>query len=126
MNVIIRETDEFFILKPEIVGTSDDDVLRITKNAIAKIEENIDKVNAPKSFYIRIGIRGGGPESTNFFIEYDYYILENDTVIDLPSFQLVIDNRSLFYLLKFVIDYKNVQNKEGFVLSYWKEELKSS
>ncbi len=126
MNVTVKETEDYYILKPNINGASEDDVIKITKNAISKIEEHIDKVNVPKSFYLRIGLRGGGADSTKFFMEYDYFVQENDTIIDLPSFQLIIDNRSLFYLLKFIVDFKKVENKEGFVLSYQKEDVKSS
>ena len=114
-----RDIAEYHIIVPSIDGADADDVIMISKTAMAEIEKKIEEKDVPEEFYLRIGLRGGGSEGTNFFIEFEQFVNDNDKVFDVDNVQVVIDSRSLFYLLGYSVDFAepDEDNRGGFVLN---------
>lgn len=110
-----KENNEniFKDLKPDIQNSSDSDIVSFSLAAIEKIKNIIAENKVGDEFFLRIGLRGGGTEGTEFFIEFDSEIRNNDRTFNLDGIQIIIDSRSLFFLIGYSINYSD----EGFILS---------
>jgi len=114
---VINE-NTYYDLKPDINGISDNDVIRFSADAIEQIKKIITENEVGDEFFLRIGLRGGGLEGTEFFLEFDSEISKNDRKYNIENIPFIIDSRSLFFLIGYLIDY----NDKGFILTETKNK----
>ncbi len=64
---------------------------------------------------IRLGIRGGGCSGFNYVIEYeDDEPRSRDRVFETEGVRIVVDKKSLIYLMGTVLDFEKTLMKQGF------------
>lgn len=69
-----------------------------------------------KNQYLRIGIKGGGCAGFNYLLAFDNTELnDKDQLIKNDTFNIVIDQSHLLYLVGMVVDYEKGLNNRGFV-----------
>jgi iron-sulfur cluster assembly protein len=87
----------------------------VTETALEKLislmmEEGI----TPDTHNLRVGVIGGGCSGLQYEMDFDQQVDETDTVVDLDALKVVIDKRSLLYLVGTTLDYKGGLNGKGF------------
>ncbi len=100
-----------------VIGAEDQDALSVTRRALDKIDAIKSENNVPADYSLRLGTQSGGCSGMNYILGFDSEVNDNDKLIELHNLNLVIDNKSLFYLMGITLDYVDDVNGSGFVFN---------
>lgn len=100
-----------------VIGAEDQDALSVTRRALDKIDAIKSENNVPADYSLRLGTQSGGCSGMNYILGFDSEVNENDKLIELHNLNLVIDNKSLFYLMGITLDYVDDVHGSGFVFN---------
>lgn len=100
-----------------IKGAEDKDSIFISKNALEQVTKIKSENNVPEEYLLRLGTRSGGCSGMNYIIGFDSEVNDYDKVIPMQNFNLVVDRKSLFYLMGVTLDYVNDVHGSGFVFN---------
>jgi iron-sulfur cluster assembly protein len=101
-----------------VEGADDDEEIIVTQSAIDMMKKIREDNEVPDEFLIRLGTQGGGCHGMNYIIGFDNNINENDVVIDkIRNLKLLVDRKSLFYLMGVTLDYVSNEEGSGFVFT---------
>ena len=76
------------------------------------IEENKD----PKENYVRVGVKSGGCSGLSYILDFEEKPSEDDKVVESNGINLLINKKSLLYLVGTTLEYSSGLNGKGF---YW-------
>ena len=76
------------------------------------IEENKD----PKDNYVRVGVKSGGCSGLSYVLDFEEKPFEDDKVVESNGINLLINKKSLLYLIGTTLEYSSGLNGKGF---YW-------
>ena len=76
------------------------------------IEENKD----PKENYVRVGVKSGGCSGLSYILDFEDKPFEDDKVVESNGINLLINKKSLLYLIGTTLEYSSGLNGKGF---YW-------
>lgn len=79
-------------------------------NAVQGFIANMD----PKPVGVRVGVQGGGCSGFTYQLKYAYSVDPADREIESNGVKIVIDRKSLLYLMGTQIDYRNELGQTGF------------
>ena len=69
----------------------------------------------PDTYNLRVGVKGGGCSGLSYIMEFDDKITEFDKIVDLDGgLKVLIDKKSLLYLIGTTLDYSDGLNGKGF------------
>ena len=74
------------------------------------IEENKD----PKDSYVRVGVKSGGCSGLSYILDFEDNASEDDKVVESNGVNLLIDKKSLLYLVGTTLEYSSGLNGKGF------------
>lgn len=74
------------------------------------IEENKD----PKENYVRVGVKSGGCSGLSYILDFEDKASEDDKVVESNGVNLLIDKKSLLYLIGTTLEYSSGLNGKGF------------
>jgi iron-sulfur cluster assembly protein len=74
------------------------------------IEENKD----PKDNYVRVGVKSGGCSGLSYILDFEDRASESDKVVESNGVNLLIDKKSLLYLIGTTLEYSSGLNGKGF------------
>ena len=86
-------------------------VTDIAKKKAIELMEDEGKKNA----FIRVGVDGGGCSGLMYQLTFDTEIKEGDKVIEDNGVKVVVDKKSVLYLVGTTLDYSGGLNGKGFV-----------
>lgn len=89
-------------------------VITLTKVAQIKMK-NLLMAQAGKYKYIRIGTRTKGCAGVSYKIEFADMPEMGDEHIKMDDLDILIDNKSLLYLIGLEVDFKETELESGFV-----------
>lgn len=91
-------------------------MITITEKAKNKILLLRTEEGSDDSYYLRVGVDGGGCSGLVYILKFDNEpITDKDTVNDFEDFKIVINKKSLLYLIGTELDYSDGLNGKGFV-----------
>lgn len=64
--------------------------------------------------FLRVGVKGGGCSGLSYVMDFDTETTESDEVVNLPDLKVVIDKKSLLYLIGTELQYSSGLNGKGF------------
>jgi iron-sulfur cluster assembly protein len=64
--------------------------------------------------FLRVGVKGGGCSGLSYVMDFDTQITETDEIINLPELKVVIDKKSILYLVGTELQYSSGLNGKGF------------
>ncbi len=64
--------------------------------------------------FLRVGVKGGGCSGLSYVMDFDTQTTETDEVITLPELKVVIDRKSMLYLVGTELQYSSGLNGKGF------------
>lgn len=68
-------------------------------------------------YFIRVGVEGGGCSGLMYQLKFDNEINEGDKEFEDNGIKVVIDKKSVLYLVGTTLDYSGGLNGKGFVFS---------
>ena len=91
--------------------------INITPKAIAQVNKLKTENDIPSEHALRVGVKGGGCNGFTYQLGFDCEFTENDTIISHSDIKLVVDAKSLFYLMGCTLDFSDGLNGHGFVFN---------
>ncbi len=101
----------------DVIGSETADDIIITQIAIEKVVAVKNENNIGDEMRLRIGAQSGGCSGMQYVMGFDDKTNEGDKVIELDSISVIVDNKSLFYLMGVTLDYKETEQGSGFVFN---------
>ncbi|MCO6466835.1 MAG: iron-sulfur cluster assembly accessory protein [Bradyrhizobiaceae bacterium] len=116
MAVAILGTDALSI-PTGITGADEQDNITITKKAIAQVKELRAQNGIPDDHGLRVGVKGGGCSGLSYTLGFDAASNETDLVLDADGIKVLIDSKSMFYLMGVTLDFSDGLMGRGFVFN---------
>ena len=91
--------------------------ITVTEKARKEILRIKEANNIPENYGLRVGVKGGGCSGMSYTLNYDEFIKEGDTVIEIENVKLYVDGKSLFYLMGTELDFSDGLNGKGFIFN---------
>jgi iron-sulfur cluster assembly protein len=88
--------------------TISDDALEHLKKVMK--EEGISN----DTHFLRVGVKGGGCSGLSYVMDFETETTETDEIINLPELRVVIDKKSMLYLIGTELQYSSGLNGKGF------------
>ncbi len=92
-------------------------LINITDKAINQIVRIRSENNIPESHGLRLSVKGGGCSGLMYDLGFDDKTTDSDTVIERNGLKLIVDGKSLFYLMGTELDFSDGLNGKGFIFN---------
>tara|TARA_B110000211_G_C14081317_1_gene554637 strand:- start:2045 stop:2371 length:327 start_codon:yes stop_codon:yes gene_type:complete len=89
-------------------------MIKVSDNARNQVDKLIkfDEM-APNSF-VRVGVKSGGCSGLSYDLSFDTELKENDKVFEDNDVKVVVEKKSLLYLIGTTLEYEGGLNGKGF------------
>ena len=71
----------------------------------------------PKNDYIRVGVKSGGCSGLSYDLKFDKDLQSDDKLFEDNQVKILIDKKSLLYLIGTTLEYSGGLNGKGFVFN---------
>lgn len=89
-------------------------MISVTEKAKNKIIEIRQKEGYSDEHHIRVAVKGGGCSGLMYDLLFDASIQPNDEVFEDKNIKILVDKKSLLYLLGTTLDFSDGLNGKGF------------
>lgn len=89
-------------------------MITVSNSAKKKIKEILKSENKDNSYFLRVGVKGGGCSGLSYELNFDNILSENDEIFEDNDVKVVCDKKSLLYLFGTELDYTDGLNGKGF------------
>ncbi|MFL2596739.1 MAG: HesB/IscA family protein [Flavobacteriaceae bacterium] len=93
-------------------------MIKVAETAKQKVsvlmkEEGFD----PSSDYVRVGVKSGGCSGLSYELKFDNNFQEEDKLFEDNQVKILVDKKSLLYLVGTTLEYSGGLNGKGFVFN---------
>lgn len=89
-------------------------MLTITEAAKARVIELLKEEEKDDTYFLRVGVKGGGCSGLSYLLEFDNKEQEFDEIFEDKGIKIVCDRKSVLYLFGTELDYSSGLNGKGF------------
>ena len=89
-------------------------MIEITNKAKEKILELKKEENHPEEAHIRVSVKGGGCSGLMYDLGFDVEIKKEDHVFEDKGLKILVDKKSLLYLVGTQLNFSDGLNGKGF------------
>jgi iron-sulfur cluster assembly protein len=89
-------------------------MVTITEKAKQKLIQLRAEEGKDEYYHLRVAVKGGGCSGLMYDLSFDNQIQPNDEVFEDKGIKILVDKRSLLYLLGTTLDYSDGLNGKGF------------
>jgi len=89
-------------------------MVQITERAKDKIIELRQKDGLTNNHNIRVAVKGGGCSGLMYDLNFDAEVKEKDEIFEDKNVKILVDKKSLLYLLGTTLDFTDGLNGKGF------------
>ena len=89
-------------------------MIAVTDKAIDRIKELRETENRTPDQNIRVSVKGGGCSGLMYDLSFDAAIRDSDEVFEDKGVKILVDKKSLLYLLGTTLDFSDGLNGKGF------------
>ncbi|MBU2914448.1 MULTISPECIES: HesB/IscA family protein [Reichenbachiella] len=89
-------------------------MLKVSEKALTRIVELKKTEGHPESHNLRVAVKGGGCSGLMYDLSFDDQITDKDDVFEDKGVKVIVDKKSLFYLLDTTLDFSDGLNGKGF------------
>jgi len=76
-------------------------------------EEGFD----PSKDYVRVGVKSGGCSGLSYELKFDQHLEQDDQLFEDNEVRILVDKKSLLYLVGTTLEYAGGLNGKGFVFN---------
>ena len=87
----------------------------LARNRVIKLMED-DGFNHSSDF-VRVGVKSGGCSGLSYDLKFDNNLKEDDKLFEDNEIKIVVDKKSLLYLVGTTLEYSGGLNGKGFVFN---------
>lgn len=91
--------------------------ISITEKALKQVQQIMGENNIPENYALRISVKGGGCSGFSYNMGFDGEEKDGDTFFENSGLKIVVDGKSLFYLMGTQLDYSDGLNGKGFIFN---------
>lgn len=91
--------------------------ISVTEKARNEILRIMQSNNIPDNYGLRVGVKGGGCSGMTYTLNFDGDEKPGDTIIESEQVKLIVDGKSLFYLMGTELDFSDGLNGKGFLFN---------
>ena len=93
-------------------------MIRVAETAKEKVamlmrEEGFD----PSNDFVRVGVKSGGCSGLSYDLKFDHQLRDDDKLFEDNQVKILVDKKSLLYLLGTTLEYSGGLNGKGFVFN---------
>lgn len=92
-------------------------MIQVSDSAAKRITALKTEDNASPDAFLRVFVKRGGCSGFSYKMEFDQALKEGDKVFESNGAKVVVDQKSLLYLVGMVLDYEGGLNGKGFIFS---------
>jgi iron-sulfur cluster assembly protein len=89
-------------------------MIKVTEKAKEHIKDLRVKDNLTDEHHIRVAVRGGGCSGLMYDLNFDNHINVADQVFEDNGVKIIVDKKSLLYLIGTTLDFSDGLNGKGF------------
>jgi iron-sulfur cluster assembly protein len=89
-------------------------MITITEPAKVKLEELIKEQNLDTTYFLRVGVKGGGCAGLSYVMDFENELQEGDQEFEDKGIKIVCNKKSLLYLVGTELQYSGGLNGKGF------------
>jgi iron-sulfur cluster assembly protein len=89
-------------------------MITVTETAKSKIIDLMKEQKFDKSYFLRVGVKGGGCSGLSYVMDFDNQNKEGDEIFEDNGIKIVCDMKSLLYLFGTELNYSGGLNGKGF------------
>ena len=92
-------------------------MIQVSSSAAEHIQELKSKESIPNEKALRISIKEGGCSGFSYKLDFDENKSESDKKFESNGVPLIIEGKSLLYIMGMTLDYEGGLNGKGFIFS---------
>lgn len=89
-------------------------MIKVNDRAKDKIHSLLSEEGKATESFVRVGVKGGGCSGLMYDLDFDSELKEEDKIIEDNNIKIVIDKKSMLYLVGTELDYTGGLNGKGF------------
>ena len=90
------------------------EVFTLTESAKSQLDKLMAEAGCTSDYFLRVSVKGGGCSGLSYDLDFDNELKKGDTESEDQGIKLVIDKKSLLYLLGTHLDFSDGLNGKGF------------
>lgn len=89
-------------------------MIKVNDRAKEKIKSLLSNEGKTADSFVRVGVQGGGCSGLMYNLDFDSKLTENDKIFEDNDIKIVVDKKSMLYLLGTELDFSDGLNGKGF------------
>lgn len=89
-------------------------MIKVNDSAKSKIESLLKQEGKSSDSFVRVGVQGGGCSGLMYNLDFDSQLTDSDKVFEDNGVKIVVDKKSMLYLLGTELDFSDGLNGKGF------------
>ena len=93
-------------------------MIKVSKSARKKVSQLMEEDGySPVQDFVRVGVKSGGCSGLSYDLTFDKSKTEQDRLFEDNKVKILVDKKSLLYLLGTTLEYSGGLNGKGFVFN---------
>lgn len=92
-------------------------MISVTEKAKEKLSVLRKESNYDESYFVRVGVEGGGCSGLSYKLDFDKESKPEDKMFEDKGVKIVVDKKSFLYLIGTELDFTDGLNGKGFVFN---------
>ena len=89
-------------------------MIQVTDKAKEKLNQIKMEEGHPDNHNVRVAVEGGGCSGLMYNLDFDGKVMDNDKIFEDKGIKILVDKKSILYLLGTTLDYSDGLNGKGF------------
>jgi iron-sulfur cluster assembly protein len=91
------------------------EIFTVSEKARIRLQELLEEQKLDReTYFLRVGIKGGGCSGLSYELGFDNIPQEGDNIVEDSSIKIAIDKKSFLYLFGTELDFSDGLNGKGF------------